>query len=81
MKKKYVKPTSELIQVHHEGEILKGTLNVRANNWLNNEDMKTQKPSSNWEYGAPATKGEIFVKPGDDIDIGSKVNPWASWDE
>ncbi|MDY6266835.1 MAG: hypothetical protein SPM31_06885 [Prevotella sp.] len=81
MKKKYVKPTSELIQVHHEGDLLNGTLKVKANNWLNNEDMKTQKPSSNWEYGAPATKGEIFVKPGDDIDIGSKVNPWASWDE
>lgn len=81
MKKKYVKPTSELIQVHHEGNLLNFTLQGKANNWLKNEDMKTQKPSSNWEYGAPATKGEIFVKPGDDIGIGSKVNPWASWDE
>ena len=39
MKKKYVKPTSELIQVHHEGDLLNGTLKVKANNWLNNEDM------------------------------------------
>ena len=81
MKKKYVKPTSELIQVHHEGNLLNFTLQGKANNWLNNEDMKTQRPSSDWNYGAPATKGEIFVKPGDDIDIGSKVNHWASWDE
>lgn len=78
MKKKYVKPTSELIQVHHEGNLLNFTLQGKANNWLKNEDMKTQRPSSDWNYGAPATKGEIFVKPGDDIDIGSKVNPWGT---
>lgn len=81
MKKKYVKPTSELIQVHHEGNLLNFTLQGKANNWLNNEDMKTQRPSSDWNYGAPATKGEILVEPGEDIDIASKVNPWASWDE
>lgn len=81
MKKKYVKPTSELIQVHHEGEILKCTLKVHANNWLNNEDMKVEKPSSDWNYGAPATKGEILVEPGGDIDFASKTNPWGTWDE
>lgn len=81
-KKKYIKPTSELIQVSNEGALAAGSGNSLDNTQANwGEDSNTQAESSSDKSGSwvPNTPGDLSTEPGSDI--GAKVNPWGAWDE
>lgn len=83
MKRKYIIPSSELIQIKPEGTILLGsryTLKDNANNYLQHKPTQGEIVNGK-DLGAPFTRGDAQVDPGQDIDFGSKVNPWGSWDD
>lgn len=83
MKKKYVTPFSERIQI--EGDEIMNVRTSRANlstdkdNWMQDETSQTEDQSGNGN--TPATRGDYSVTPGGDLGDGfGKVNPWDSWD-
>lgn len=82
-KKKYIKPTSELIQIVNESPLASGSprsLNTGGENLQNNKN--TGATSGSNTGGAPSTEGDYSMTPGGEIGDGfAKVNPWSSWDE
>lgn len=79
MKKKYCKPSSELIQMDYKESILRFSLQNKEN-WMKARDTQVERNSGSIWNSAPHTHGNMAVDAGEDIPGASKTNPWDSWD-
>lgn len=75
-KKKYIKPTSDLIQIASETALATTSLDTNGANHTTDQSSKTEGTGS-----SPISRGDAGVDPSSDIGFGAKVNPWGAWDE
>jgi len=85
MKRKYIKPQTERIQVQCEGFIMwSAKLKTDKTNLINDKNTWSESTEDFFGKGAgtvaPSTFGDYDVNPGSDIPGTSKTNPWDEWD-